>query len=359
MKQTNILLTSFLLLTLAGGVSNAQGVSKWKYVPQALKKTKIPSVLNPKLPLQTRVKWGALNPVLDKTVVRAAANEQAPALKVTPVATVAPIPASCPDRFVDFVHWLDELSPSCLAVQNKNTQQALAAIRNAVINYNALPQQEKPFLNGLMITLNQMRPYLKLLPNGDVQRLIYTDHTPSGKLPQAHHFQVQIRQGTLTDPFFNPYEKNKHIWAQSFRFARHKDNPQQLIRGIIFFQGFMPQTAREEMVKALQAIIPQGAHIHMGTQELGLNGENRTKFREGKLHLHIESSQLENVPFPMQKNIELMLSPKPYAGIIDVRTRQILIPNNDQTIARNYLILFEPFLDEEGKSALQDIINGN
>ncbi len=347
-KQLFIL---FLWLALVGGNSYAQGIRNWKYLPRAVTTTpKIPAVINPKLPLTTSLKLARLNPALSASVTRLTA--QAPGTN-----TLHPIPADCPAHLAGFLRWIDTLPQHRLISSNTNTQQAVSALRQAILNYHTLSPTDQARVNWLVISLNKMRPQLKKLPNGNLQSLLYIAPVPPNSLPHADLFQIQLKQNGLNNPFFRPGKKT-YIPVKSFLVGLLPNQPQRFW-GILFFQDKSPQLAREELLQVFQQIIPAGFHIRMGVKELGLIGDDRTKFRAGKLHLHVETPLPKPDQFPMHISMQLLLSVKPYAGLIDMRTRQIVIPNNDQTIARNYLALFEPFLDDQARAALQTIIEGN
>ena len=341
-----------------------------KYLPRALKNaSQIPHILNPKLPLaaQTQFALPVVKPPvdLDSPLQKATAT----ALKTVPpisvfspnltkpeeIAPQLPLPDSCPERFVGFVRWLDQLLPNHFAANNTNTVQALSAIHDAVIHYNLLPDADKSRINWLVISLNKMRPYIKLLPNGNLQRLVYGLPLPEGELPQADFFYLDRKQNGIRNPFFR-YGKNKLRWPKSFRVLQDKNNPGH-IWALLFFESFSAQTTQEELTTLLKELVPYGYHIRMGIHELGIMKENRQKFREGNLHLHIETDQPNTqFAFPTHISMELGLRVQPYAGITDPSTHAVIIPNSDQTIARNYLTLFEPFLDSQARAALQAII---
>ncbi len=343
-KAVSILLSALVLLASAD-VAFAQ--KQFKYVPQALKTPKVPGVLNPKLPLETRVKLTGLNPVLDAVVTRTAAVSAAPVTNVE-------IPSSCPQRFVSFVRWLDSLQEKRLVSTKENTRQAFLALRNALIHYEELSPADKPFINWLVIYLNKARTDLSVQTDGSWTQLVYRAPLQSGQLPRSEYFYLRHRAPGLKDTSFKAGRHPK--WTQSFCFFRNRQK-KEMIEGISLFQGFTPQDTSRELQKELTARLPQGYHVRMGPHELGLYGENRDRFRAGKLHLHVEANTPTPGAIPTDNLISLWVSAKPYAGVIDVETRQIILPNNDQTIARNYLTLFEPFLTNEGREALQTLSN--
>ncbi len=350
MKQNNWFIMSLLLLALAGGNSHAQTAKTLKYIPQALKTPRVPAVLNPKLPLTTRVKLSTFYPALTGTITRAGATAELPAQAAQ---GVAKIPASCPQRFVSFVRWLDHLQEKRLLSAKENTLKAIAALRNALIHYDDLSPTDKPIINWLVIYLSKAHTALSVHTDGSWIQLVYRNPLPVDQLPRGEHFYLRNKAPGLKDTFFKAGKRPKR--TQSFCFFRNQTN-KEIIEGISLFQGFAPQDTSRELQKELSARFPQGYHVRMGPHELGLYDKNRERFRAGKLHLHLEANTPTPGVIPTQNIISLWVSAKPYAGVIDVQTRQIILPNNDQTIARNYVALFEPFLTPEGRAALQAII---
>ena len=348
MKEWFYKVTSGLLSTLVvlASADSAWAQKQLKYVPQTLKTPNIPAVINPRLPLDTRIRLSY--PVLDKAVTRNVAHAQN-----SPVTTAKTLPSSCPQRFVGLLRWLDDLQEKHLIAAKENTSQAVLALRNAIIHYDELPAEDKPIINGLAFMLGQAQEALTLRTDGLWVQLVYSAPLKPGQLPRSDYFYLRYKKDGFKDPFF---KKGKHPkWTQSFYLYRNRQQ-KEIIEGIMLFQKFTPQETSRELQQELSALLPKGYHVRMGPHELGLYDGNRTRFREGKLHLHIEADTPTPGIIPTSKEISLWLSAKPYAGAMDMRTRQIILPNNDTTIARNYLTLFEPFLNEQGRAALQAII---
>ena len=189
-------------------------------------------------------------------------------------------------------------------------------------------------------------------------RLIYRGETPApGEIPQADNFLLEIKQWGAPNLLAQP-DLKKRPWRSSFALS-HNAKDRNIVQGVVMFPDFTPELTRNELLKTLRVLTPYGYRLRMGSAELGLRGEDRTNFRQGTLHLHIETSNPTAGPVPIHRNYSLFVSAKPYAGVIDPRTRQIVLQNNDKTIAQNYLTLFEPYLDPQGRAALQHIIAEN
>ena len=336
-KFSSTLLSALVVLASAG---SAFAQKQLKYVPQAIKaKPTIPYVLHPQLPPAVRTKFAM--PVIRPNVPAQAAQG------------AEKIPASCPQRFVSFVRWLDHLQEKRLLSAKENTLKAIATLRNALIHYDDLSPADKPIINWLVIYLSKAHTALSVHTDGSWIQLVYRNPLPVDQLPRSEHFYLRNKAPGLKDTFFKAGKRPKR--TQSFCFFRNQTN-KEIIEGISLFQGFAPQDTGRELQKELSARFPQGYHVRMGPHELGLYDKNRERFRAGRLHLHLEANTPTPGVIPTDNIISLWVSAKPYAGVIDVQTRQIILPNNDQTIARNYAALFEPFLTPEGRAALQAII---
>ena len=145
--------------------------------------------------------------------------------------------------------------------------------------------------------------------------------------------------------------------VQNFKSLVLVDNYQDTdkIVGLTLLQGFAFPKARQELHRAIDLLTPTGYSVRISPHELGLSN-NRYKFRQGILHMHFEKiGDAKEGEIPTDVSLELWLGATPYAGIIDVKTRKIIVPFSDKQIAQNYLTLLDKYLTPVARNVLQKI----
>ena len=362
-KRKNTLLLTILLTALAGGNVGAQGISKWKYIPNSLvKQPKIPAVINPALSPATRERLARLDLQFEVNFARAKAQWQAEQLAAQQAAqlaqvaavkaqTLSNIPTVCPPQFADFAAWMDQLAGKNL-IANRYASQALHNVRKAITAYDTLSPQQQAQVNLLVITLSQFRT-TKLGAFGlDYYKIAYHPSAEKEPLPQPEGFHLQLElKGILKYKPHARWALAQHV--NSLSLAENYKFPDK-IAGLTLYQGFQPQKASQELEHILARLTPPGYTVRISTHELGLSN-NYQKFRQGSLHLHFEKINARPGLIPTDISIELWISAIPYAGIIDPKTRKIIVPFSDKKIAQNYLILFDKYLTPHARRALQNI----
>lgn len=338
---------SILLSALVGlaSTNSAFAQGKWRYVPKALKTPRVPAVLNPKLPLQTRVKLARLSPVLDAAVTRATLSN-VPAN--TPVAPVYP------PRFASFLSWMDTFSEKRLIAPTPATRQAITYLREGMINYDQLPPSQQAQLNLWMITLDRLRLKLGVSKSGSFYRLVYHADPTAGLLPKLENMHLQVKKSGLA---FSKMSQIQHLGITSLYLAQDHQRRNN-VKGFTFVPGATVQTAQREFAQVIKAVLPDEYRLRIDVHELGLVKGDRSHFRQGFLHLHFEKINARTEILPVDESIELWLSCKPFAGVVNPITRKLIVPFDDKKIAQNYLTLFGDYLSLRAKQELLDIIYG-
>ena len=328
---------------------------KWKYLPAALEKpAKIATVINPALTPGVQQRLATLDLAFEVNLARAKARWflQHPA----PVSdfTVQRNPGNpCPARFLAFATWLDRLIDSKKLLANRQTIQALQTLRQAMESYSFLDASEQAQVNLAFITLNPLRfGKLGKFPNDDFYKIEYHPAANEGPLPQAQRFHLKLERRGM----FKQYTRTQRTLKKpttSFTFATDYENPEKII-GLTLLQGFQPAATRQELEQVLDALTPPGYILRMSTHELGLSS-SRQKFRQGFLHIHFEKTNARPGTIPTNISIELWIGATPYTGIIDIKTRKIIVPFDDKKIAQHYLTLFDKYLTPAARQTLEYI----
>ncbi len=331
-----------LLVSTALHTAQAQG---WKYMPkQLVKPVKVPAVINPALKPSAQQRLAKLDLAFEINFARTKQQWQ--------TAQTTPTPTACTPQFNNFVNWLDQL-PRKRLLSNYNALNALQAVRQTIVNYPTLDPAQQAQVNWLVITLSQLRnAKLGKFNNGDFYKLAYHPAPNETGLPQADRFHLKLeRRGILKQTYQAWLAQNPPV--TSFAFAQDYEHPDKMI-GLTFYQGFQPTYTRQELERVLDTLTPPGYTVRISAHELGIS-DDRKKFRQGFLHVHFEQINARPGPIPTDIGIELWLGVTPYAGIIDVQTRKIILPFSDKKIAQNYLILFDKYLTPNARQILQYI----
>lgn len=335
-------------LLLSAGITTSWA-QKWKYLPKRLvKPTKTPAVMNPSLSPGVQKRLVKLDLEFEINLERAKAKWNGyPHALYIPSASY-----TCPPQFKNFITWLDQLQ-SKRQIANRTTLEALQQVRRAIFAYSALNSSEQAQVNLLVIALNKFREAkLGKSNNGNFYKIVYHPTSDKEALPQAQAFHLLLeRRGILKNHFRTQHILNQPI--ASFTFAEDYEDTNKII-GLTFLQGFQPDKTRQELEYVLDYLTPPGYTVRISTHEIGLSN-NRQKFRQGFLHVHFEQINSRPGVVTLDSSIELWLGVTPYVGVINPKTRKIIVPFSDKKIAQNYLILFNKYLTPHTRYALERI----
>ena len=105
----------------------------------------------------------------------------------------------------------------------------------------------------------------------------------------------------------------------------------------------------------IENLLPRNYTVRMGMHEIGLSRNNLKKFRLGKVHFHLENTfpSLDYGTLPVHHGVSLSVEMLRFVN--DTKGEEFK-PLSDQEIAVNYLTLFDKFLSDEARTALQKIV---
>ncbi|MBO7237977.1 MAG: hypothetical protein J6U96_01640 [Elusimicrobiaceae bacterium] len=93
----------------------------------------------------------------------------------------------------------------------------------------------------------------------------------------------------------------------------------------------------QEIDKLIDAMLLDGYTVRMGNHELGISGNRATdNFRNGRLHLHIEQTELEEYDQTAYVSY-----------VLDIDASQIVQGKNNQGIAATYRKLFGRYISSD------------
>jgi hypothetical protein len=137
-------------------------------------------------------------------------------------------------------------------------------------------------------------------------------------------------------------KSDKHHALKEVQPLAISDPERVLISRITLGDGMKFQEMSNKFKTTVKALLPDGYTVSVGKHELGLSNGNKNDFRKGFVHMHFLRPAQED------SNIHLRLT-------VQVDASRFVHKLDDVTIAKRYYTLFEEFLNEEGRGALQEI----
>ena len=108
----------------------------------------------------------------------------------------------------------------------------------------------------------------------------------------------------------------------------------------------------------LKQLLPPGFKVRMGLHELGIVGNNLTKFRKGYLHIHLERpATTEEMQDGFWTDVSVSFDIKELGRFVRKYNQNTgrFEPRSDKEIAQNYRTLFGAFLNQEAKDKLNEL----
>ena len=233
---------------------------------------------------------------------------------------------------------------------NRETSDALYNIARNV-KADAQKHIARLKVTYLVNTLNNIRTVLRNSTAQTYYRLIYHGTVAENKLPIANNFHIVAEEKGI--------DRQEQVAKQAESFlAKHPElsvfiderNKTHITR-----IGLKKNVSIDQAAKDLQSLIahltPAGYVYRMGEHELGLSG-NLAQFRQGNVHLHLESIAGEPTEDGLFVDISLTLDIGAWRFAGWYNKNKEFEPYFDKQIAENYQQLFAPYLNEEGKQAL-------
>ena len=265
----------------------------------------------------------------------------------------------------EFYPWLRNMQQNHLdQIVNKDTSDALWAL-NRAISFDYKTGQNRRAVTYLLQTINN---YVGILgvdeERGYFNKIIYRGKLEPGMLPQADLFHVVAEQEGMSwngDVVPQVGDVNK-AYAQAIKRG---ENPGVFLDGdenMVTAIGIAPRvpltTVKQDLENMIQQLLPPGFEVRMGLHELGISGNNLTKFRKGHLHIHLERpATTEEMQDGFLTDVSISLNIKADRFVRKYnKTTQRVEARTDKEIAQNYLTLFGSFLDQAAKDKLNELI---
>ena len=259
-------------------------------------------------------------------------------------------------------------------IVNKKTHRALATIDKAIIADNDKEQFSYQVsylvktIDNYIAMLGEQKQKIKDSKEKETfyYKLIYTgpeDFKTFDELPKADKFHLIADQtgikidGELSSQVEivkNLYESRMKAGNPSSVYLFGEDD------NITTTVGIDPeadiQTVKADLETVIETLLPRNYTVRMGMHEIGLSRNNLKKFRLGKVHFHLENTfpSPGYGSLPIHHGVSLNVEMLRFVGYNDAKSNEFK-PLSDQEIAVNYLTLFDKFLNDDARTALQKI----
>ena len=248
-------------------------------------------------------------------------------------------------------------------IVDANTFNALHVL-NRAINFDYRNGQNRRAVTYLLQNVNNYVGALGEQPElGAFYKLIYRGKVDDTMLPIADNFHIVAEeQGLSWDGALAPQvDKVNRLLIQADKqntpFSVYFDGDEEMITTIRTASNASAKMIHEDLSAILKILLPPGYKVRMGLHEIGISGQDLSKFRRGYLHLHLEHASVPDGDMEgllIDHSISLDVDVRRFAGRRNIRTKSYE-PLWDKDIAKNYLELFDSFLSDEARQALQKL----
>ena len=253
---------------------------------------------------------------------------------------------------------------------NKKTVNALSAL-NRAIKFDKDNHQFRPHVTYLLRTINK---YVGMLgvqedKNTNVKKkkiiyykLIYTGSEDPDMLPQADKFHIVAEEKGISKngELASQVEIVKHLYNR----RKKEGSPSSVylfgeddyITALGIETEVDIQTIKADLETIIENLLPRNYTVRMGMHEIGLSRNDLKKFQQGKVHLHLENTfpTQDKNHLPTHHSISLDVEMFRFIGTYNNETNEFR-PFSNHIIAQNYLTLFDKFLSDDARTALQKI----